>query len=86
MKVYHSSAPSFVLTEVCSVATYLDIDVFKIFPLLCHVLHSWRIILILDICHAPFRHIHAEARLDLNYDEDVLGSVMFTVKIGTLWV
>jgi len=51
-----------------------------------HVIHTWRVVLILDHGYSFFGHVHAEARLDLNNDEDVLGRVMPASKVGTLRV
>ena len=50
------------------------------------MIHAGGIVLILDHGYALFRHIHAEARLDLDNDKDVLGRVMPASKVGTLRV
>ena len=64
--------------------TYLDIDVFKIIILIVHMIHAGRIVLILEHLYALFRHIHAEARLDLDNDKDVLGCEMPASEVGAL--
>ena len=50
------------------------------------MIHAGGIVLILDHGYALFRHIHAEARLDLDNDKDVLGCEMPASKIGALRV
>ena len=50
------------------------------------MIHAGGIVLILDHGYALLRHIHAEARLDLDNDKDVLGCEMPASKIGALRV
>lgn len=50
------------------------------------MIHAGGIVLILDHGYALFRHIHAEARLDLDNDKDVLGCEMPASKVGALRV